>query len=115
VIHTPGGKRETRMIWFIDPELRRTLLTEIAFQRYERSKFRRAADDESNPYGVQREAQMRAEGCNRAIRALRDVWDAQAAVERRRAANELAVEQVRYRIGDVSGWAPGELVEAFGK
>ena len=105
------------MVVFIDPELRRTLLEEIAFQRSERSKYRRIADDEAEPYGVQVKARMRADGCNRAIRALRDVWDAQADVERRRAANELQLNerQVSYRIGSLAGWAPGELVEAFGK
>jgi prophage tail gpP-like protein len=77
------------MIWFIDPELRRTLLEEIAFQRCERSKFRRIADDEAEPYGVQVKARMRAEGCNRAIRALRDVWAATAYVERERTRTRL--------------------------
>lgn len=75
------------MIWSIDPDLRRTLLEEIAFQRAERSKFRRIADDE--PYGVQVKARMRAEGCNRAIIALRGVWMAQATVEQKRAVNEM--------------------------
>jgi hypothetical protein len=107
------------MIWTIDPDLRRTLLAEIAFQRSERSKFRGISDDEANPYGVQRKAAMRADGCNRAIRALRDVWTASAYAERRRTEERLAAEmtdrQVLYRIGDLRDWAPGELVEAFGK
>jgi hypothetical protein len=77
------------VIWYIDPELRRTLLEEIAFQRAERSKFRRASDDEANPYGVQRKAAMRADGCNRAIVALRDVWAAMAYAERERTMNRL--------------------------
>lgn len=77
------------MIWFIDPELRRTLLEEIAFQRSERSKFRRIADDEAEPYGVQFKARMRADGCTRAIVALRDVWAAMAYAERERTMNRL--------------------------
>jgi hypothetical protein len=107
------------LIWYIDPELRRTLLEEIAVQRSERSKYRAIADDECNPYGVQRKAAMRADGCNRAIRALRDVWMASAYAERERTENRLAAEmserQVLYRIGDVRDWAPGELVQTFGK
>ena len=77
------------MIWFIDPELRRALLEEIAFQRSERSKFRAVADDEANAYGIQRKANYRAEGCNRAIRALRDVWVASAYAEYERTRNRL--------------------------
>lgn len=100
---------------FIDPDLRRTLLAEIAFQRSERGKFRCIADDEANPYGVQVKARMRAEGCNRAIRALRDVWDAQAYVERERTRSEMDAPRVAYRIGALNDRAPGELVEAFGK
>jgi hypothetical protein len=82
------------MVWYIDPELRRTLLTEIAFQRYERSRFRRAADDEAEPYGVQVKARMRADGCNRAIRALRDVWAAAAETERERARVRLSAAPI---------------------
>jgi hypothetical protein len=103
--------------WYIDPELRRTLLEEIAFQRSERGKYRRIADDEANPYGVAVKARMRADGCNRAIRALRDVWMASAEVERKRAENALAVEAADRAAlyQTLRGWAPGELVEAFGR
>ena len=66
------------MTWFIDPELRRTLLTEIAFQRAERGRFRRGGEP------------AKAAGCNRAIRALRDVWMAEAYNERKRTENWLA-------------------------
>lgn len=79
------------MTIFIDPETRRVLLTEIAEQRRQRDGFRDVADDEAEPYGVQVKARLRAEGCNRAIRALRRVWWELIAVERRHAENEMAV------------------------
>lgn len=79
------------MTIFIDPETRRVLLTEIAYQRSWRDGYRRVANDEAEPYGVQLKARLRADGCARAIHALRDVWDALVAVERRHAEEAMAV------------------------
>jgi hypothetical protein len=76
---------------YIDPETRRVLLTEIAYQRTCRDGYRYVAADDAEPYGVQYKARLRAEGCCRAIRALRDVWAGLVAVERRHAENEMAV------------------------
>lgn len=50
----------------IDQVLREILLLEIAYQRSERDRFRLENE------------RLRAEGCVRAIRALRDVWAAVA-------------------------------------
>ena len=92
---------------FLDPEVRRVLLEEIAHERTERGWYRALADDEANSYGLQFKARLRADGCNRAIRALRHVWTALVAVERRHAENAFAV--------DLSDWSPGELTEAWGR
>ncbi len=73
----------------IDPEARRVLLTEIAFQRAERSRFRAMAAEDGEPPSAQLRARLRAEGCTRAIHALCDVWHGLEAVERRHAEDEL--------------------------
>ncbi|HSW42117.1 MAG TPA: hypothetical protein VLM76_06380 [Patescibacteria group bacterium] len=106
---------------FLDPEVRRVLLEEIAFQRSERGKFRAIAADEAEaePSGIVLRARLRAEGCNQAIRAIREVWDRLVSVERRHAEDALAAENPingawLARVGDLSDWAPGELQEAFG-
>ena len=75
----------------IDPEARRVLLTEIAFQRAERGGFRAQADEDGEPFSSKLRAWMRADGCNRAIRALRKTRHGLEAVERRHADSESAV------------------------
>ncbi len=74
----------------IDPEARRVLLTEIAFQRAERSRFRAMAVAKGEPYASHLRAWMRAEGRNRAMRSLRKAWHGLEAVERRHAESEMA-------------------------
>ncbi len=83
---------------FLDPEVRRVLLEEVAHQRSERSRFH------AMPGSYWRE---RAERCNHAIRVIRDLWDRLVAVERRRLEDGVAV--------DLSDWSTGELQEAWGK
>ena len=83
---------------FLDPEVRRVLLEEIAHQRSERSRYR-AMDGER--------WQQRADRSNEIIRALRDVWRRLVAVERRHAENAPAAE--------LRDWSPGELSEAWGR
>lgn len=80
------------MLGVIDPELRRTLLEEIAFQRSERGKFRRLADDEAETFKIQLTARARADACNRVIRALQDVWMANAWSRWNASADELRAE-----------------------
>jgi hypothetical protein len=94
----------------IDPEVRRVLLEEIAFQRRERGRFRELADDETNTYGGQLKARMLAVGCNRAIRAVRDVWVQMVAIERRHA--EQAVVPVP---ATLAGASELELAAAWGR
>jgi hypothetical protein len=86
---------------FLDPEVRRVLLEEIAFQRHHRGKYREMAAAELEHSSIVFWDAM-AEGCNRAIHAIRNVWDQVVAVERRHAENALAV--------DLADWAP--LVDA---
>ncbi|HSW43510.1 MAG TPA: hypothetical protein VLM76_13465 [Patescibacteria group bacterium] len=82
---------------FLDPEVRRVLLGEIAFQRQQRDGFRAVAVDEAEPWGVRLRAKLRAEGCTGAIRALRRVWSELLGLERRHAEFEL---ELRYAWGD---------------
>jgi ABC-type uncharacterized transport system ATPase subunit len=70
---------------------RRVFLEEIAYLRDERGRYRLMAGDEALSYSAQLKAKLRADGCNRAIRSLRNVWDGLLGVELREAANELAV------------------------
>lgn len=74
----------------LTPAERRIFAEELAYLIAERSGYRTVADDEAEPYGVQYKARLRAEGCNRAIRSLRNVLDGLAGVERREAADALA-------------------------
>ena len=73
---------------FLDPEVRRVLLTEIAFQRRERDGFRAVTADEAEPWSVRLRAKLRAYGCTRAIRALRRVWSEMLGIEQRHAGSE---------------------------
>ena len=82
---------------FLDPEVRRVLLDEIAFQRRERDGFRAVAVDEAEPWSVRLRAKLRAEGCTGAIRAVRRVWSELLGLEQRHAGSEL---ELRYAWGD---------------
>lgn len=82
---------------FLDPEVRRVLLDEIALQRRERDGFRAVAGDEAEPWGVRLRARLRAEGCTGAIRAVRRVWSKMLGLEQRHAESEL---ELRYLWGD---------------
>jgi hypothetical protein len=84
----------TDMPAFIDPEARRIFLQEIAHLRYLRGVYRRDADDDDLSYSAQLKGRLRADGCNRAICSLRDVWAGLVAVERRHAEEYLAAAEV---------------------
>ena len=83
---------------FLDPEVRRVLLEEIACQRAQRSRYR------ARPGSYWQELAARR---NHAIHVIREVWDRLEAVERRRLEEGLAA--------DPSDWSPGELQEAWGR
>jgi hypothetical protein len=69
----------------IDPEYRRILLEEIAFQRVVRDVWKRKELDQSvGPVGAAHARHM-ADRARYTMRALRDVWDAMRHVERQRA------------------------------
>jgi hypothetical protein len=71
---------------------RRVFLEEIAYLRAERGRYRLMAGEEALPYSAQLKARLRADGCNRAIRSLRNVWDGLEGVARQAAEDALAVE-----------------------
>ena len=79
---------------FLDPEVRRVLLEEIAFQRSERSLYR----GRGGSYDRER-----ADRADYTIRAIRDIWDRLVAVERRRAEDALAAR-----------WTVDETTETYG-
>ena len=71
---------------------RRVFLEEIAYLRAERGRYRLMAGEEALSYSAQLKAKLRADGCNRAIRSLRNVWDGLVGVARRAAEDALAAE-----------------------
>ena len=81
---------------------RRVFLEEIAYLRAERGRYRLMAGEEAQSYSAQLKARLRADGCNRAIRSLRNVWDGLLGVARRAAEDALAAED-DYRLYGVAG------------
>ena len=88
---------------FLDPEVRRVLLEEIAFQRSERDRWRAAEAAETVLSFTRLRARLRAEGCTRTIRAVRDIWHRLVSVQRVRAEDALA-----------AGWTVNETTETYG-
>ena len=80
---------------------RRVFLKEIAYLRDERGRYRLMAGEEALPYSAQLKARLRADGCNRAIRSLRNVWDGLLGVARRAAEDALAAEADGIYIGPI--------------
>ena len=85
---------------------RRVFLEEIVYLRAERGRYRLMAREEALSYSAQLKARLRADGCNRAIRSLRNVWDGLLGVARQAAEDALAAEAdgLRRRFGDWPRW-----------
>ena len=85
---------------------RRVFLEEIAYLRAERGRYRLMAGEEALPYSAQLKARLRADGCDRAIRAVCDVYDGLLGVARQAAEDALAAEAdgLRRRFGDWPRW-----------
>jgi hypothetical protein len=82
---------------------RRILLEEIAYLRVERDRYRLDAADRDLSYSAQLKGRLRADGCTRAIRSIRNIWDGLEGIARREAEDQIKAQDW---MGDLLGRRP---------